>query len=723
MTSLIKNILLMGILVLLGCPSLFADHQIGSEMYYELIGEGAYENSKLYQFNFIVYMKCSHPDTTDLLMLINNSITPLGEERRILSIDSIRNFEYNFVTCNNRPPGICYNKLFYSDTLSVREDMLPMDISSKICCRDVLLNNIVSPDTFGTIVNVVINDFAYQNNNTSPVFVETSFLSFCVNENINYAYNVFEPDGDQLVYKFCTPLGDNILMGLTQNPPWPTIQYLLPTYATNYPLGQGGLAINPTTGQLTGTPQITGNFAVGICVEEYRNGQFLGTIRQDIAINVVACSPLLTADLESETTDYQNRAVYQLCNENALTIQNLSSPSESITDYEWFIDYPDQPLTSNLETPTFIFDQTGVFYGHLVVNPDSICNDTAFFVVEVSFLDTDFLMTYDTCDAGPVDFIATPVSSAVINNYRWDFGDSLTTNQVSPAHQYTDAGTYQVQLIVEDEFQCFDTLFKNLTWRPAPEIILVSPDIAIGCTPLTTTIQNRSRPVDTTYQLYWEFGDGGTDTGLAPSHIYRTPGNYSVYLSITSPFGCFVDTVFEDLIFADLPPKAGFTWRPSIDPEKFTEFQFMDASERALGWNWIFDTLSIPDIRPFTNYVFSDTGYQKVTLIVEDQYGCFDTLTQKVDVIPPQTYFLPNAFTPNGDGLNDVFIGVGLTDYLQDFKMNIFDRWGGLVFSSTDAQQGWDGGSVPSGMYVYKVQYRVPRGECTEMRGEVVLVR
>ena len=713
----------MGVLVLLGCPLLFADHQIGSEMYYEYIGEGAYENSKLYKFNFVVYMKCSHPDTTDLLMLINNTADPWEEERIILVMDSIRNFEYNFVNCNNRPPGICYNKLFYSDTVSIREETLPVDVSSKICCRDRILNNIVSADTFGTIVNIVINESAYQNNNDSPVFVETKFLSFCVNEEINYIYDVPEPNGDQLIYKLCTPLGDNILMGLTQNPPWPTVQYLLPTYATNYPLGQGGLEINSSTGQLTGTPQFVGSFAVGICVEEYRNGDFLGTVRQDIAINVVACTPLLTADLEAETTDSQNRAIYQLCNENTLTIQHLSEPSESITDFEWYIDYPDQPLMSNEEIPTFTFDQLGVFYGHLVINPDSLCNDTAFFLVEVSNLEADFLMTYDTCEVGPVAFASTTAASAMIENYRWDFGDSLRTTGVNPAHQYMDAGIYTTQLIVEDEFQCRDTLFQDLTWRPAPEVILVSPDVAVGCTPLPTTIQNRSRPVDTTYQLYWEFGDGNTATGLAPSHTYRRSGNYNVYLSITSPLGCFVDTVFEDLIFADLPPRANFSWLPSPDPEEFSQVQFLDASERALAWNWIFDTLSLSDIRREPSYIFPDTGYHDVVLMVEDQYGCFDTLTQRVDVVPPQTYFLPNAFTPNGDGLNDEFIGVGLTDYLLDFRMEIFDRWGGLVFSSQDAQRGWDGGRAPAGVYMYRVSYRVPRGERTEVRGEVVLVR
>lgn len=112
-----------------------------------------------------------------------------------------------------------------------------------------------------------------------------------------------------------------------------------------------------------------------------------------------------------------------------------------------------------------------------------------------------------------------------------------------------------------------------------------------------------------------------------------------------------------------------------------------------------------------------------VTLIVEDQYGCFDTLTQSIGIIPPQTYFLPNAFTPNADGLNDQFIGVGLTDYLLDFKLEIFNRAGGIVFISDDATQGWDGADAPGGVYLYQVSYRVPHGERTTRRGEVVLVR
>jgi len=720
--KLIKNILLTAILILSGWPLLFSSHQIGNEMYYELIGEGSWPDSKLYKVSFVAYIKCPTSNVPELQIQIK-SLNLIERDIRLLVPDSTENFDYNFVDCNSRPSGVCYTKVYYSDTVSIREYLLPYDISSSQCCRDPILDNIVTPESFGIINGVEINNLIYNLNNNSPIFFDSKFLSFCVNETTNFDYTVIESDGDQLIYKFCTPLGDMLGSVVAVDPPWPTIQYFLPTYATNYPLGQGGLEINPSTGQLTGTPQITGNFAVGICVEEYRNGEFLGTIRQDIAINVVACTPLLTADLEAETTDPQNRAVYQLCNENTLTIQHLSESSESITNFEWYIDYPDQPLISNDEIPTFTFDQPGVFYGHLVINPDSICNDTAFFVVEVSSLNTDFFMAYDTCNAGPVDFIPTPISSATVDNYSWDFGDSLTTNQPNPAHQYKDAGIYTIQLIVEDEFQCRDTLFQNLTWRPAPEVILVSPDVAAGCTPLPTTIQNRSRPVDTTYQLYWEFGDENTATGLALSHTYRRSGNYNVYLSITSPLGCFVDTVFEDLIFADLPPRANFSWTPSTDPEQFAQLQFLDASERALAWNWIFDTLSVPDIRREPSYIFPDTGYHDVVLMVEDQYGCFDTLTQRVDVVPPQTYFLPNAFTPNGDGLNDEFIGVGLMDYLLDFRMEIFDRWGGLVFSSQDARRGWDGGNAPAGVYVYRASYRVPRGERTEVQGEVVLVR
>ena len=719
--NLFKNILLTGILILSGCSLVFGSHQIGSEMYYELIGEGGWPNSKLYRISFVAYTKCPTSNIPDLQIQIK-PINFVGRDIRLLTLDSVENFDYNFVNCNSRPSGICYSKLFYSDTVSIREGLLPYDISSIQCCRDPVLDNIVAPDTFGTINHVVITDLVYNINNNSPIFFDSKFLSFCVNEQINFGYDVLESDGDQLIYKLCTPLG-YMLGELSIDPPWPVIQYLLPTYATNFPLGQGGLAINPTTGQLTGTPEIVGNFVVGICVEEYRNGEYLGTIRQDIAMNVVPCTPLLTADLEAETTDAQNRAIYQLCNENTLTIENLSGPPESITGYKWYIDHPDQPLVSNDENPTFNFEQPGVYDGYLVVNPDSLCNDTAFFVVQVSELDTDFATTYDTCDIGPVAFSATPTSSAIISEYHWDFGDNQIGSELNPMHQFSNAGVYDVRLVVTDEYGCSDTMQQNLTWRPAPEVIVVSPDVAVGCTPLITTIENRSQPVDSTYQLYWEFGDGSTDSGLAPSHIYHNSGNYNVYLSITSPFGCFVDTVFENLIFADLPPKANFSWTLSDDPEKFTTFQFVDASERALGWNWIFDTLSLPDIRQEPNHVFPDTGYHKVTLIVEDQYGCFDTLTHLVDVVAPQTYFLPNAFTPNGDGLNDEFIGVGLTEYLQNFEMEIFDRWGSLVFSSQDVQKGWDGRNAPAGVYMYKVRYRVPREEKTEILGEVVLVR
>lgn len=722
--NLIKKILLLGILVLLGCPLAFCAHKIGNVMHYRYIGDGGWPNSKLFEVTLVEYERC-WANNPYMAGIAYNPINISGGLTRTLQADTAFRFEYNRTECFNSNSSGCYEQIYYIDTISIRETDGLFYVFFANCCRTSIISNIFEPDSVSTLNYIDVTPAAYHLSNSSAQLIRRNFLRFCVGEPLEYNVEVLEPDGDQLVYKLCDVFGVRVGNGVSFDPPWPTVQYLLPTYATNYPLGQGGLSIDPITGQLSGTPQFVGEFTVGICVEEYRNGVYLSTVRQDIAISVVPCTPLLEANLSAETFDTGGRAVYQLCNENTLTLTNLSGPEEVVTSYEWYVDYPDQPLQSTDKHPTFIFDQPGVFQGHLVANPDSSCSDTVFFVVEVSDLATDYFSQYDTCDTGPVNLTAAPVSSAAITRYYWEFGDGgrVDTDADTVRHQFANAGNYPVQLVVENQYHCRDTLIRDLIWRPAPEVIVVSPDVAVGCTPLTTTIRDRSQPIDSTYELYWEFGDGAIGSGRAPQHVYSDTGNYTVYLSITSPLGCFVDTVFENLIIADARPEAAFSWSVAAEPENFTEVQFIDESQRALGLNWIFDTLSPPDFRSDPSYVFPDTGNHQVRLIVEDQYGCFDTLTQSIGIIPLQTYFLPNAFTPNGDGLNDQFVGIGLTDYLLDFKLEIFNRSGGVLFTSNNAAQGWDGTNAPAGVYLYQVSYRVPRGEQTMSRGEVVLMR
>ena len=522
-------------------------------MYYEYIGEGAWPDSKLFKFFVVTYIKCGD-DLTALPLIIIPTDAEL-REIRTLTIDSIRPFFFNKVECNNRSLNQCFEKYHFSDTISIRRSFLPYNITTQTCCRVPTIDNLISPGMTGILTNAVIDEQVFSANNTSPRLTNTALLSFCVNELINYKYNVVEPDGDEVFFSLCAPMGRSPGFPIVLGAPYPEVQFLQPTYSADFPLGQGNLTIDSITGQLSGSPDLIGNFVVGICIVEYRDGTFLGITIQDITISVVACSPSFQAEIEATALNNIRQNTYNLCNESTIAFYNLSSPLESITDYKWFIDQPNQPMISTLENPTFTFDQSGIFNGHMVVNPDSLCSDTAFFVVEVSEM------------------------------------------------------------------------------------------------------------------------------------------------------------------------TAEFDWTVSTNDQFLPEVQFVDQSVGAIIWDWEILSDPITYVDSIFTYEFDTYGTQQVSLVVEDRNGCKDTTNQVIEIPYPSTYFLPNAFTPNGDGLNDEFIGVGFTDAISDFKLQVYNRWGELVFFSKNPDIGWTGDEFSSGVYLYKVSFIQPDGTFVLKHGEVALVR
>ena len=118
-----------------------------------------------------------------------------------------------------------------------------------------------------------------------------------------------------------------------------------------------------------------------------------------------------------------------------------------------------------------------------------------------------------------------------------------------------------------------------------------------------------------------------------------------------------------------------------------------------------------------------------MTLITANQFGCTDTISKLLDVIPQVTYFLPNAFTPNEDGTNDDYRGKGFVEGMKNFKLEIFNRWGERVFQTNDPYDSWNGQkfnkgqAAPQGVYLCLVTYTTPRGENRELRSYATLLR
>ena len=669
-------------------------------------------------------------------------------------------------TITNIPPDVSNPCLIIPDDVCVEEGLyifiltLPTDPNSyhivyQRCCRNNSINNIIFPEDTGATYTIELTPEAQQNStgcvNNSPTFNNFPPIIICVNEPINFDHSASDSDGDQLVYKFCspkegggtggtdpgsTPMDAALPNGVAPNPdtppPFDNVTFVSPTYGPLNPMGgDPQVAIDPATGMISGIPNTLGQFVVGVCVEEYRNGVLLSTVKRDFQFNVESCEPTVFAQIQNDEVVNGNQFVVNSCGNNSITFIDQSFDQNFINTYNWSFDLNNgDTATSTTQNTSITFPGLGTYQGQLVLNQGSPCDDTATIFVNIyPEINADFTYSYDTCIAGPVSFNNLSITGAgAITSNLWEFGDGNINSEVSPNYLYSAPGNIPVTLTVEDINGCVDDTTQIIEWFPAPPILIIEPSIYKGCIPQNVFFNNLSTPIDDTYDIVWDFGDGNTSGEISPTYIYETPGVFDVSLSVTSPLGCSISDFFPNLITVEPSPLANFIYTPNPPTNFQPDVEFTDLSIDAVQWFWNFNDIDNSfDQNPV--YTFPDTGLQQVTLIVTHTSGCQDTLTQFIDVVPKVAYFLPNAFTPNFDSINDEFFGKGFFDGMENFKMTIWNRWGELVFETSDYREGWNGRKLnvgkdsPQGVYVVVVTYTGPRGRDVELKGFATIVK
>ncbi len=725
-------------------------HIIGGDMYYICNGNGSYT------VTMKVYRDCSSDgaqyDSPGHFAVYNeaNPSTPIQQltanPTGILTIppDNEPCFEIS------NPP--CVQEASYSLTITLPSINNSYIISYQRCCRNNTINNISQPGNVGATYTVEISPEAQQVCNNSPVFNDFPPIVICAGQPIDFDHGATDSDADSLVYSFCSPLIGGGLDGSQGNPgnpngptgvqpippvgpPYNSVIFLAPTYASSLPMGGSpSVTIDSETGIISGVPNTLGQFVVGVCVREYRNGVFLGEIRRDFQFNVINCTPLVVADIESDTILNGQEFIINACGDFSVDFENNSFQESNIFEYEWFFDFNDgTSFNSDQREVTVDFPGLGTYEGYMALNPGTPCADTAIiFVNAFPDINADFESDYDICVAGPTSFtdLSSTGATGGLTSWTWNFGDGNSSSQQNPDHIYMVPGNLPVTLDIEDSNGCKESITKEIEYFPAPAILIVDPSEANGCAPQEVFLNNLSFPIDSTYTIEWDLGDGNSSSEISPLHIYETPGTYTLTLDVTSPLGCSVSEIFPDLVTIRPAPIAGFSYTPEV----FTSFDmtatFTDESVDASAWLWNFgDPDGPPYLTPNPVYTFPDTGRYEVMQIVRHISGCLDTATAIIDVTPQVTYFLPNAFTPNNDGVNEEFKGVGFVEGMRNFSMTIWNRWGELVFETTDPSQGWNGrknnqGDVlQDGVYVVITRYTEPRGKEVELKGFATLVK
>jgi gliding motility-associated-like protein len=345
----------------------------------------------------------------------------------------------------------------------------------------------------------------------------------------------------------------------------------------------------------------------------------------------------------------------------------------------------------------------------------------------------------------PVATFNVPVGQCFLNNsfgfvaggdlppsatFQWNFGPSAnttTSTSRNPAGiSFNSTGNQPVSLVVSNN-GCVSLPFTaNVQVFQMPVANFIA-DIYEGCNPLRVNFTNLSESPVGILNFNWSFGNDKFSTATNPQIIYEEAGTFTVSLLATSANGCSDRYTANGLININQAPRAAFNTDPFgettiVNPTIY----LVDFSSNATEGFYI---LSNGDIIEELNgtYTFVDTGLYTITQVVSNEFGCSDTSSKEFLFEYGFKIYIPNSFTPNNDGKNDIFRVYG--EDIVDFKMIIYSRWGQTVYTSYDIENGWDGRTglseriIQQDTFIYHIEATDRLGKKVSFQGPVYLIK
>lgn len=266
----------------------------------------------------------------------------------------------------------------------------------------------------------------------------------------------------------------------------------------------------------------------------------------------------------------------------------------------------------------------------------------------------------------------------------------------------------------------------DVSIQPPPDI---TADVYSGCPSLCV---NFNSPFQNGSRCYWHFGDGTVDSlSCSPAHCYSIPGEYSVKVFMTTTLGCSDSIIEPDLInVLDNNLIADFSFLPSAITILEPLAVFQDQSAGAIvQWEWNFGDGGTSNTQ-HPQHIYSSPGTYEVELTIYNSDGCFTSITKKIMVLPGDyAFYVPNCFSPNEDGINDTFLPQGNNIADSGYKMQLYNRWGELIFETNDINMDWNGKlqdtdeQSPGGVYVWNAVVVDNNGAIHQHKGHTTLIR
>lgn len=332
------------------------------------------------------------------------------------------------------------------------------------------------------------------------------------------------------------------------------------------------------------------------------------------------------------------------------------------------------------------------------------------------------------CAGNSVQLSVNVTGGSVTMNYLWTPG-SFTTPVISVA----PSSSMVYSVYVSTSGLCPLIAVKQITVSvvPNPVAAVVNPS-AIGCAPLCVEFKdNSSTPSGSIVGWAWNFTNGESSISKDPKICFTKTGTYTGEHTVVNSYGCTSTFTFGTVIVFP-KPVADFNHSP-VKPIAILDQDvvFTDASWGApiVSWNWYFmNTAQHTSTQQNPTFSYTEAGTYVVTLVVKSDKGCTDTLSRPLVVGEDYGLYIPDAFTPNADGLNDGFQpkGFGIVKY----ELYIFDRWGEKLFHTNTFEESWDGtfqgkGNTicEQGVYTWLINVTDVYGKSRELKGHVALIK
>ncbi|MGO4293158.1 lectin-like domain-containing protein [Chitinophaga sp. RAB17] len=407
------------------------------------------------------------------------------------------------------------------------------------------------------------------------------------------------------------------------------------------------------------------------------------------------------------------------CDGTPIQFKDNSSSFGAITSWWW--DLGDGTLSAAPQPPPHVYPAAGHYEVKLVIEDNSGCKSDT--------LKAPFTVgSYPVVDFGPSPFCLnthtnmkdlTTIKVGTLQKWEWDWGDGTTATGAAPLAPFTTAGSRQVQLRVTSAEGCGSTFGKSILVSNTPVVSGTGENVCLGVATNFRGVNNTPNvPIQ---QWNWDLGNGITQTQQHATYRYADTGYYPVRLYAISVEGCLSPVAEVPVTVTAVYARAGSDTIVANGQPLQLQSQW---NNPRLQYTWSPATgLNNPYIPNPIAVLHKDQTYHLTLLSPE---GCHDEDVMNVKVYEGPEFYVPNAFTPNNDGRNDIFHVIAAGVPRLDFFC-VWNRWGQEVYRSADLPGGWDGTwqsqPAPAGTYVWMVQGVDYTGRRFSRKGTVTLIR